>query len=101
MLHHIVMWTFKDFAEGNPKNVNLKKTKEMLENLKLFIPQIKELEVGENLATSEFSNFDLVLDAYFENYDEFKKYQHHPEHKKLVDWLVKVRDQKASVDYMI
>ena len=99
MLHHIVMWTLKEFAEGNPKSENLKITKEKLENLKLLIPEIKELEVGVKLETSEFANYDLVLDTYFENYEEFKKYQLHPEHKKVVEWLAKVRDLKASVDY--
>jgi len=101
MLHHIVMWKFKDFAEGNPKSENLKITKEKLEDLKLKISEIKELEVGITLEISEFANYDMVLDTFFENYEDLKKYQNHPEHKKIVEWLAKVRDLKASVDYEI
>ena len=101
MLHHIVMWTLKDFAEGNPKSVNLKILKEKLENLKLLIPEIKELEVGINMESSEFSNFDIVLDMYFENYEQMKIYQVHPEHKKVAEFVSKVRDLRAAVDYEI
>jgi len=101
MLHHIVMWKFKDFAEGNSKSENLKITKEKLEVLKLKIPEIKELEVGITLENSEFANYDMVLDTYFEDYDALKRYQIHPEHKKIVEWMAKVRDLKASVDYEI
>jgi len=99
MLHHIVMWKFKDFAEGKSKNENLKITKEKLEELKLKIPEIKELEVGITLENSEFANYDMVLDTYFEDYNALKSYQNHPEHKKIVEWLTKVRDLKASIDY--
>lgn len=101
MLHHIVMWKLKDFAEGNPKSENLKITKEKLEDLKLKISEIKELEVGITLENSEFANYDMVLDTYFEDYDALKRYQNHPEHKKIVEWMAKVRDLKASVDYEI
>ncbi|OFX89950.1 MAG: stress responsive protein [Bacteroidetes bacterium GWF2_33_16] len=101
MLHHVVMWTLKDFAEGNSKSENLKITKEKLEDLKLQIPEIKELEVGVKMEASEFANYDLILDTYFDNYEDLKKYQNHPEHKKIVEWLSKVRDLKASVDYEI
>lgn len=101
MLHHIVMWKFKDFAEGKSKSENLKISKEKLEDLKLKIHEIKELEVGINLENSEFANYDLVLDTYFEDYNALKTYQNHPEHKKIVEWLSKVRDLKASVDYEV
>lgn len=95
------MWALKDFAEGNPKSVNLKILKEKLENLKLLIPEIKELEVGINMESSEFSNFDIVLDMYFENYEQMKIYQVHAEHKKVAEFVSKVRDLRAAVDYEI
>ena len=101
MLHHIVMWKLKDFAEGKTKNENAELMKEKLEDLKIKIPEIKELEVGLNIDTSEYSNYDLVLDMYFENYDEMKTYQIHPEHKKVAEFVAKVRDLRAAVDYEI
>jgi len=38
MLHHIVMWKLKDFAEGKTKNENAELMKEKLEDLKIKIP---------------------------------------------------------------
>ena len=41
MLKHIVMWKFKDFAEGKSKIENAQWMKEHLESLIGVIPEIK------------------------------------------------------------
>ena len=99
MLHHIVMLKLKDFAEGKSGKENAELIKDKLEALKTKIPEIKRIEVGLNMDSSEYSNYDLVLDTYFENYDELKTYQIHPEHKKVAEFVAKVRDLRAAVDY--
>jgi len=38
---------------------------------------------------------------YLENYDEMKTYQIYPEHKKVAEFVAKVRDLRAAVDYEI
>ncbi|HAQ65571.1 MAG TPA: stress responsive protein [Bacteroidales bacterium] len=100
MLRHLVMWKLKDFAEGNTKSENARLIKERLEALGSFFPGIRDMEVGVNQETSEYANFDAVLDISFDNYDEMVKYQTHPEHQKLAEWIGKVKEARSSVDYI-
>ena len=45
MIKHIVMWKFKDFAEGATRQENLLKVKSMLEALPEKIDFIREMHV--------------------------------------------------------
>lgn len=67
MVKHVVAWKLKDEAEGNNKEKNAKIIKENLERLKDVIKEIKHIEVGININTSNAA-FDLVL------YSEFEKH---------------------------
>ena len=98
MLRHIVMWRFRDVAEGATKAQNLQKAKEMLESLKRKIAEIQSLEVGLGVTEGEQA-YDLVLNTHFENTEKLLAYQAHPEHVKVVDFLRKVQTQKAVADY--
>jgi Stress responsive A/B Barrel Domain. len=95
------MWKLKDFAEGNSKGENAKLMKERLEHLQLVIPEIKRVEVGINLPSSEYSNFDVVLDMYFESYEDMVTYQIHPEHEQVSAWIGNVREHRCAVDYEV
>ncbi|MDQ6901382.1 MAG: Dabb family protein [Bacteroidota bacterium] len=101
MIHHIVMWKLKDFAEGNFKNDNAKIIKQKLEELRIKIEVIKKLEVGINMSTSQYANFDIVLDSYFDSYEKMEIYQKHPLHIEVSDWIGKVRETRAAVDFEI
>ena len=101
MLHHIVMWKLKDFAEGNNKIENALLIKNKFEKLMSVIKEIKKIEVGVNMSFSQYSNFDIVLDTWFENYDQMEIYQKHPMHKEISDWIGKLRETRAAVDYEI
>ena len=100
MIKHIVCWTLKENAEGCSKVENIVKVKSALESLKEKIPEIKFMEVGLNFDTS-LDAFDISLYIEFENKDDLKIYQNHPEHLKVIDFLRKVRDKRAVVDYEI
>ena len=100
MLKHVVMWKFKDFAEGASKDRNLRTAKELLDVLPSRIPAIKSLEVGIDTLHTE-SSHDLVLCSAFENQQTLDEYQKHPEHVKVVGFLRKVHQGKVVVDFEV
>ncbi|MCL2772509.1 MAG: Dabb family protein [Oscillospiraceae bacterium] len=97
MVKHIVMWKIKDFAEGKTKEENIKYIKESLENLVNLIPEIKLLEVGVSLEPG----FDAVLYSEFNSLPDLQIYQNHPEHKKIAEYIGKVREERVCGDYII
>jgi len=98
MIKHIVMWKLKDFAEGADRARNAKRLKIELEALKLTIPQIFHLEVGINILESEAA-FDVVLFSVFKNDQDLETYQNHPNHRAVAEFVGKVREHRAVVDY--
>ena len=98
MLKHIVMWRLKDSAEGRTRAQNAIHAKELLDLLPYRIKEIKSLEVGINVLKTPTS-YDLVLIVEFANVLDLQAYQAHPEHVKVADYLLKVRETRAVVDY--
>ena len=99
MLKHIVMWKFKDFAEGKSREENIEFIKSGLENLVNLIPQIKFLEVGKNINAD--ASYDAILYTEFESPEDLEIYQNHPEHKKISEYVSKVRNARVVGDYII
>lgn len=102
MIKHIVLWKLKDEAEGRSKieNAHLMKTK--LEALPLLISELNAVEVGINMFDNkEASISDLVLIAECDNEENLRKYALHPEHKNVVEFIVKVTCERRVVDYLI
>lgn len=99
MIKHIVMWKIKETDEGT-KEENLKKMKNMIEDLVGKIPEIVELEMGVDFNKSEKA-FDLVLYSAFNSKEDLNAYQVHPEHKKVLAFASKVVSERAVVDYEI
>jgi hypothetical protein len=100
MIKHIVMWKLKNFAEGGSKAENALLVKSKLEGLKKKIKQIKVLEVGFNLNTSPTA-YDVILYSEFETKEDLNKYKTHPEHKKVGDFVSKVRLERKAIDYEV
>ena len=98
MIKHIVMFGLKDFAEGNTKEINAQKVKELLKTLPGKIEQIRDYEIGLNEKPSERAS-DVVLISSFDSWEDLDKYINHPEHKKAVDFILKVREESKVVDY--
>ena len=99
MVKHIVMWKFKDFAEGKSKEENFNFVKESLENLPGLIPEIKFIEVGRNFNAD--SDFDAVLYSEFDSPEDLEIYQNHPEHKKVSQYVAKIRGERIVGDYIV
>ena len=100
MIKHIVMWTVKDGVDGKSKKENIQQLKGMLEALPEKINEIRALEVGINFNPSEAA-FDIVLYTEFDDRNALQIYQDHPEHVKVKEFVARVRDKRAVVDYEI
>jgi hypothetical protein len=100
MLKHIVMWKLKPFAEGASKADNALKIKNLLESLSKKIEDIEHIEVGVDCSKTD-SSYDVVLYSEFPNQQVLDNYQNHPEHKRVGDFIGKVRETRIAVDYEI
>ena len=98
MIKHIVMLRIQDFAEGKTKHENAVYMKEILESLKEKIPQIIKLEVGINFKHHQGA-FDIVLFVEFNSKEDLDAYIANPEHKKVAEYIIKVRSDRAVIDY--
>lgn len=98
MLKHVVMWQFKDSAEGKTKAENCAYIKARLEALPAKIPSIRSLEVGINAYPGAMA-FDMVLITEFETKDDLDLYAAHPDHVAVSEYVGKVRISRAVVDY--
>ena len=98
MIKHIVMWTIKENAEGNSKEINAELIKEKLENLYGKVPQIKKIEVGISYRHDK-EDFDVVLISEFETKKDLDEYQKHPIHNVAAEFIGKVRDKRVCVDF--
>ncbi|MBE6774810.1 MAG: Dabb family protein [Ruminococcaceae bacterium] len=98
MIRHIVMWKFKDFAEGLSREENLLKVKTMLEALPGKIDFIREMQVQINVNPKD-GMYDAVLLSTFDTLDDVARYRVHPEHIKISSYVALIRENRASVDY--
>lgn len=93
MITHIVLFKLKD---SSPEKVE--EARQMLAGLWGKVPQLRSLEVGIDVLRSQRS-YDLSLVANFETLADLEAYQVHPEHKVVVDYMNRVRESAAVVDY--
>ena len=98
MVKHIIMWRLRDSAEGFSKAENAQRIKQQLEELGRRIREIKYLEIGININTSQDA-FDVVLYSEFENQDDLETYQNHPAHLAFKEFVGEIRTEKRLVDY--
>ena len=99
MVKHIVMWKLKDFAEGKSREENIQYIKSMLEALPDIIKEIKFIEVGANIHDDK--TYDAILYSEFDTVEDLGVYQNHPEHKKISEYVGKVREGRIVGDYII
>lgn len=99
MVKHIVMFKFMEQAEGRTKLENANIAKDMLVALQGVVPTLKSSKVTLNDSKADNTNYDLVLEADFEDFDALNEYIVHPEHKKVGVFMRGVRESRACVDY--
>ena len=87
MIRHIVMFKFKEEADGKSKMENVLATKAMLEALPAKIPQIlsSRVEIGAEGANPEKLNEYIV----------------HPDHKAVGAFMRPLRESRAGIDFTV
>ncbi len=98
MVRHIVMWKFKDSAEGKTKSENIALVRDSLYALVDIIDQIKKMEIGVDISGTDAS-MDLVLLTEFESVEDLNAYAVHPEHVKVAGYVRKVVESRVVLDY--
>jgi hypothetical protein len=98
MIKHIVAFKLKEIAEGKSKSENAAIIKEKLLSLK-NLPMLKKLEVELNSPKADATNYEVVLITEFKTFDDLNAYQVHPDHKKVGEYIGKVRESRACIDF--
>ena len=98
MFKHIVCFKLKDSAEGASKAENAKQIKTRLEALQGRIPGLQKLEVGINVV-QDAAAYDIALYSEFASREDAEKYQSHPEHQAVAQFIGRVREARVVVDY--
>ncbi|MCK5776065.1 MAG: Dabb family protein [Bacteroidales bacterium] len=96
MLKHIVMMKLKRDDERFQEHIS--KLEKMLNDLKIFIPSLKKMEVGLN-TSSRSSAYDIVLVSEFEDEEALEQYRIHAKHVQVLDFIKVVVDDAKVVDY--
>ena len=96
MVAHIVCWRIKETELSRDENIA--KTKEVLEALQSFIPELIKLEVGIDFNKSDAA-YDLSLYTLFNSKEDLRAYQVHPEHQKVAEFIKSVASERVVVDY--
>ncbi len=101
MIRHIVMFTIKEYAEGKTKEENLQEILSRLQGFENQIPVLRKFDVVINDQKADQSNYDFALICDFDNLEDLDRYQTHPVHKEFGAFLVKVKENRACIDYVI
>ncbi|MEK4424678.1 Dabb family protein [Solibacillus sp. FSL K6-1523] len=97
MIRHIVMWNHKEEFNNEQKAMNAKNVKDELESLTKVINGIISLNVTINPLSS--SNREVILDSLFESEEDLQKYQIHPEHVRVSQFVGTVLNNRACIDF--
>ena len=97
MIRHVVMWSFKENAEGKTAQENMVFVRDSLYALLPVIPQIKKMDISFDITHSDSSS-DMMLMTEFESIDTLREYVVHPAHQKVSQYVRKVIDKRMSHD---
>lgn len=100
MIKHIVMWRFKEEAEGATKMENMRWVKRELEALVGVVPSLLSMEVGIGVTQGEM-NYDMALISTYADLEGLEAYKVDPRHKRISAFVSKVRLERATVDFVV
>ena len=98
MIRHIVMWKFRDHAEGADKAANLARAKALLDGCADLVPGMGRLEVAIAQPGLECT-YDLVLYSEFADRAALDAYQEHPTHAPVKAFMRSVVVARQCMDY--
>ncbi len=100
MLTHIVLWNYKESAEGGTRTENMARVRDLLLSLPAKIPEIRRFEVHADVGIDP-SAASMCLVSEFEDADALARYAVHPEHKAVSAFIGKVREGRSVIDYVV
>lgn len=98
MVKHVIMFKFKEEADGKTKAENLAIAADMSRNLMGKIPSLRSSATNFNAVPSPI-NYDLVIELTFDDLAGMQEFHVHPLHMELVNFLGIAGDALAAVDY--
>lgn len=101
MIQHIVMFKFKEEANGKSKQENLLEAKERMMKLKDDIKQVVSLDVYFNDEEAVKDNYDYILVSTFQTMEDLNQYQIHPSHVAFGQYIARLRESRVCIDYKI
>lgn len=93
MITHVVFFKLKDRSVES-----VKKAAEVLRSLEGSVSQLRHIEVGVDALKTERS-YDIALITRFDSLEDLDKYQNHPFHLGVADYIGKVKESVVAVDY--
>ena len=99
MIRHMVGWSIKEEYQGNERDAVKQEIRSILEGLVNVIPELVELKVVTSLL--EGSTSEIMLDTLFKSTEDLEKYQKHPEHVKVGQYIRTVVSKRECFDYEI
>ena len=97
MIRHVVMWKFKDEAEGKSRMENMEWVREHLYALVPVIPEIKRMEIGFDVKHTDMS-MDLMLLTEFDSMETLAAYAEHPAHLAVSKYVCSVIETRVVLD---
>ncbi len=97
MIRHIVAWNFKEGFSDEEKQSHALKIKADLEALKGVVPEIIDMKVYIDHAST--SDRKLALDSLFNSEQDLANYMTNPEHKKVAQYINSVMTDRACFDW--
>lgn len=94
MVRHVVLFKFRQ----DVRNEAMEKASRLLNGLKDKIEFIRSIETGKDVLGRDHS-YDLALTITFDNLEDYKKYDTHPAHIEVKEFILSVRTSTVSVDY--
>ena len=100
MIRHIVLWKFLELTKEGSRKENLVTAQSMLFKMREKIDGIRDMKVGINLVNGT-NKSDLALVILFEDESAMEKYEKHPAHLEVKEFLSNVRYERRVVDYLV
>lgn len=96
MIKHIVCWKLNGTPEE--REAIIRHFSVLIDGLRPILPEIRSAVIGVNLL--EGDQFHLCYDSVFDNEEDLNRYQYHPEHVKVKDYMATVSYDKMVFDYV-
>ena len=103
MIRHVVLFKFKETANGKTKQENLLEAKARMEALGDVIPEFTRFQVHLGTQGQAVGNYDYILVSEFDSLQQLEAYQKHPAHVAFGQFVKELRepDGRACIDYEI